>query len=226
MKRLSLLVCILVCCASASVRAQYDPLLASTIELCTSNAKSVYAAQEAALTAQAEGHLWLQEEVEETRKLQEEFNAYLDSFRSVLCYVAEAYGLYREAEKLWSHLSYFNAQVIDNPTNLLATALYPKKNSLMTEVVMDCADLIDDIRKACLSSSKMTEKDRAEIIFAIRPKLRSTNKKILRLGRAVRYTSFLDVWYDLGDVTRVKRDNGSIAQSRLSKWKIAARNVQ
>ena len=41
---------------------------------------------------QTTGHLWTKEEVKATTDLQREFNSYLDSFRSIVCYAAQIYG--------------------------------------------------------------------------------------------------------------------------------------
>jgi hypothetical protein len=35
----------------------------------------------------------------------------------------------------------------------------------------------------------MTEKERVDIVFAIRPKLKTMNRKLMRLTKAVKYTS-------------------------------------
>lgn len=36
---------------------------------------------------QTTGHIWTKEEVQATADLQREFNKYLDSFRSIVCYL-------------------------------------------------------------------------------------------------------------------------------------------
>ena len=46
---------------------------------------------------------------------------------------------------------------------------------------MNSVEIVNDIRMACLSDNKMTEKERMEIVFGIRPKLKMMNKKLQRL---------------------------------------------
>ena len=49
---------------------------------------------------------------------------------------------------------------------------------------MNSVEIVNDIRMACLSDNKMTEKERMEIVFGIRPKLKMMNKKLQRLTKA------------------------------------------
>ena len=68
----------------------------------------------------------------------------------------------------------------------------------------------------------MTEKQRIEIVFAIRPKLKLMNKRLQRLTRAVKYTSFADVWAEIEDGARDKPDKLEITQACMRRWHRAA----
>ena len=70
-----------------------------------------------------------------------------------------------------------------------------------------------------MSNTKMTEKQRIEIVLAIRPKLQVMNKKLQRLGRAVKYTSFGDVWREIDEGTRPKVDKSDVAKACMRRWK-------
>lgn len=58
----------------------------------------------------------------------------------------------------------------------------------------------------------MTEKERIEIVFGIRPKLKLMNQKLRRLTRAVKYTSLADVWAEIDHNAREGADKASITQ--------------
>ncbi len=42
---------------------------------------------------------------------------------------------------------------------------------------MNSVEIVNDIRMACLSDNKMTEKERMEIVFGIRPKLKDDEQE-------------------------------------------------
>ena len=63
--------------------------------------------------------------------------------------------------------------------------------------VRNLAEVVMDIRKVCIESSKMTEQEKNKVISAIRPKLRKINHQLGQLTLALRYTSFLDVWNEI-----------------------------
>ena len=79
--------------------------------------------------------------------------------------------------------------------------------------------IINDIRTVCLSDNKMTEKERMEIVFGIRPKLQLMNKKLQRLSIAVKYTSMGDIWAEISEEARPKANKVEIARSAIRRWK-------
>ena len=91
------------------------------------------------------------------------------------------------------------------------------------EIIMNSVDIVNDVRQVCLSDTKMTEKERMEIIFGIRPKLKLMNKKLQRLTKAVKYTSLGDVWAEIDYNARTGVDKKSIVEQSMLRWKRAAR---
>lgn len=169
--------------------AQTDPVLSGMIVLYTDKAEKQLKSQEKVMLLQTTGHIWTKEEVEATTDFQRQFNDYLDSFRSVISYAAQIYGFYHEIGKLTENMGSLSRQLEKSPENALAVALTPRRSSIYRELILGGIDIVNDIRLVCLSDMKMTEKERIEILFGIRPKLRLLNRTLRRLTLAVKYTS-------------------------------------
>ena len=208
MKRVILVMMLLL--SINSIKAQNDPVLAGMILLYTEKAEKTLKNQELAMMMQTTGHLWTKEEVEATADLQREFNTYLDSFRSILCYAAQIYGFYHEITLLTENMGGLIQQLEKNTTNALAVALSTNRNKIYREVILNSVEIVNDIRTVCLSKNKMTEQQRLEIVFNIRPKLQVMNKKLKRLTIAVKYTSMNDVWLEISEGTRPMADKTQI----------------
>lgn len=180
-----------------SMSAQSDPVLAGMILSYTDKAEKQLKSQEKAMLLQTTGHIWTKEEVEATTDFQRQFNDYLDSFRSVVCYAAQVYGFYHEIGRLTDNMGGLTRQLAANPDNAVAVALTPRRNTLYRELILRGVEIVNDIRQVCLSDIKMTEKERVEIVFGIRPKLKLMNRLITHLTLAVKYTSLSDVWREI-----------------------------
>ena len=209
-----------------SIKAQNDPVLAGMILLYTEKAEKTLKNQELAMMMQTTGHLWTKEEVEATADLQREFNTYLDSFRSILCYAAQIYGFYHEITLITENMGGLIQQLEKNTTNALAVALSTNRNKIYREVILNSVEIVNDIRTVCLSKNKMTEQQRLEIVFNIRPKLQVMNKKLKRLTIAVKYTSMNDVWLEISEGTRPMADKTQIIEDAKRRWKQIGRNVR
>ena len=209
-----------------SIKAQNDPVLAGMILLYTEKAEKTLKNQELAMMMQTTGHLWTKEEVGATADLQREFNTYLDSFRSILCYAAQIYGFYHEITLLTENMGGLIQQLEKNTTNALAVALSTNRNKIYREVILNSVEIVNDIRTVCLSKNKMTEQQRLEIVFNIRPKLQVMNKKLKRLTIAVKYTSMNDVWLEISEGTRPMADKTQIIEDAKRRWKQIGRNVR
>ncbi len=224
MKRVILVMMLLL--SINSIKAQNDPVLAGMILLYTEKAEKTLKNQELAMMMQTTGHLWTKEEVEATTDLQREFNTYLDSFRSILCYAAQIYGFYHEITLLTENMGGLIQQLEKNTTNALAVALSTNRNKIYREVILNSVEIVNDIRTVCLSKNKMTEQQRLEIVFNIRPKLQVMNKKLKRLTVAVKYTSMNDVWLEISEGTRPMADKTQIIEDAKRRWKQIGRNVR
>jgi hypothetical protein len=71
----------------------------------------------------------------------------------------------------------------------------------------------------------MTEKERIEIVFNIRPKLKLMNHRLQRLTRAVKYTSMADIWAEIDEGSREKVDKQSIVNDCMNRWKRNGKKV-
>ncbi|MBO5015079.1 MAG: hypothetical protein J6C92_04625 [Bacteroidaceae bacterium] len=224
MKRVILVMMLLL--SINSIKAQNDPVLVGMILLYTEKAEKTLKNQELAMMMQTTGHIWTKEEVEATADLQREFNTYLDSFRSILCYAAQIYGFYHEITLLTENMGGLIQQLEKNTTNALAVALFTNRNKIYREVILNSVEIVNDIRTVCLSKNKMTEQQRLEIVFNIRPKLQVMNKKLKRLTIAVKYTSMNDVWLEISEGTRPMADKTQIIEDAQRRWKQIGRNVR
>ena len=176
MKRIISIWILLLCAGISKVQAQNDATLAGMILVYTNKAEKELKNQEKVMLMQTTGHVWTKEEVEGTTDLQREFNNYLNSFRSIVCYAAQIYGFYHEISQLTDNMGDFTKQLSRHSTGALAVALSTRRNQIYREMILNSVEIVNDIRTACLSDNKMTERERMEIVFGIRPKLRSMNR--------------------------------------------------
>ena len=208
------------------IQAQNDPVLAGMILLYTDKAQKELKNQEKVMMLQTTGHIWTKEEVQATADLQREFNKYLDSFRSIVCYATQIYGFYHEISRLTDNMEDFTRQVSRSTTNVLAVALSTERNRIYRELMLGSVEIVNDIRMACLAENKMTERERMEIVFGIRPKLKLMNTKLQRLTKAVKYTTMSDIWYEIDEGARPVADKRDIVEAAKRRWKQIGKNVR
>lgn len=202
-----------------SSSAQVDPTLAGMIAIYNNKAEKTLKSQESAMLLMTTGHIWTREEVDATTELQRKYNEYLDRFNDIIVYAAQIYGFYHEVGRLTENFGELTKQLKKSPTNALAVALTPKRNIIYRELIMTSVDIVNDIRQVCLSDIKMTEKQRIEIVFGIRPKLKVMNRKLSRLARAIKYTTINDVWLELDNRARHPLDKGKITDAAFRRWR-------
>ena len=212
--------------STGKIQAQNDPVLAGMILAYTDKAEKELKNQEKVMLMQTTGHLWTKEEVEATTDLQREFNNYLDSFRSIVCYAAQVYGFYHEISRLTDNMGDFTRQVNRHSANALAVALSAQRNKIYRELIMNSVEIVNDIRMACVENNKMTEKERMEIVFGIRPKLKLMNKKLQRLTKAVKYTTMGDIWREIDEGARPTVDKRDIVDVAKRRWRQIGKNVR
>ena len=213
-----LIILIFVCMGFSKVQAQNDPVLAGMIYMYTEKAEKELKNQEKVMLMQTTGHIWTKEEA--TTDLQREFNNYLNSFRSIISYAAQIYGFYHEIDRLIDNMGGFTKQLEAHPSNALAVALSTKRNKIYRELILNSVEIVNDIRHVCLTGNKMTEKERVEIVFDIRPKLKVMNKKLQRLTIAVKYTSMGDIWAEIdGGSNKDRANKEQIVKDCMARWK-------
>ena len=203
-----------------------DPTLAAMVLLYTEKAENTLESQKKAMLLETTGHIWIEEEVDDTYKLHKEFNEYLDSFRGIIVYAAQIYGFYHEVQNLADNLQGFSTQISNSPSNAVAVALSANRNKMYREIILQSVEIVNDVRTICLSDIKMTEKERINVLLGIRPKLKIMNQKLIRLTRAIKYTSMGDVWNEITDRQPVKADIKNISRSAFQRWKSIGKNVR
>lgn len=203
-----------------------DPTLAAMVLLYTEKAENTLESQKKAMLLETMGHIWIEEEVDDTYKLHKEFNEYLDSFRAIIVYAAQIYGFYHEVQNLADNLQGFSTQISNSPSNAVAVALSANRNKMYREIILQSVEIVNDVRTICLSDIKMTEKERINVLLGIRPKLKIMNQKLIRLTRAIKYTSMGDVWNEITDRQPVKADINNISRSAFQRWKSIGKNVR
>lgn len=226
MKRMIPIWILLLCVCTGKAWAQNDPVLAGMIVAYTDKAQKELKNQEKVMLMQTTGHLWTKEEVEATTNLQRELNNYLNSFRSIVCYAAQIYGFYHEVSRLTDNMEDFTRQLGRSPTNALAVALSARRNRIYRELLLGSVEIVNDIRTVCLAENKMTERERMEIVFGIRPKLQGMNKTLQRLTKAVKYTTMCDIWYEIDGSARPAADKRGIAEAARRRWRQIGKNVR
>lgn len=226
MSRILLIWILLLTVSISKMQAQNDPVLAGMILLYTDKAEKELKNQEKVMLMQTTGHIWTKEEVKGTTDLQREFNNYLNSFRSIVCYAAQIYGFYHEVSRLTDNMGDFTRQLGQAPANALAVALSSRHNRIYREMILGSVEIVNDIRMACLANNKMTEKERMEIVFGIRPKLQIMNRRLQRLTKAVKYTTMGDIWLEIDEGARPAANKLRIVEAAQRRWRQAGRNVR
>lgn len=218
MKRYILLL-ILSLLFAAKGMAQEDPALAAQIIVWTEKAKSELKSQEAAMALETAAQIRMEDEWKQTADIQRIYNDYLDSFRDIVVYAAQAYGFYLETKKLIEHLDALGRVIDDHPDGVLAGVLSQRRNQIYRDVLMNALDIVNDIRIVCINDTKMTEQQRVDMVFAIRPKLVKMNKQITRLIRVVKYSSYTDILVEIELIERQKTDKSAITRACLARWR-------
>lgn len=201
------------------MEAQVDPVLSGMILGYTEKTKKQLKSQERAMMLETTGHIWLSTEVENTTEVQKVYNDYLDSFRDIVCYAAQIYGFYVEVDRLLDNMGEMNRILQKHPEGAFAVALSTRRNAIYRELLLNSVDIVNDIRQVCLNQVKMTEKQRIDIVFHIRPKLVRMNRQLKRLSKVVKYTSFGDVWAEVELLQKKKPDKLEITRSCMQRWK-------
>lgn len=221
---------ILLACLSwllpSQLQAQVDPTLTAMILEYTEKAKSQYKAQLQTMAVETEGHVWLRQEVEETKNYQQQFDRYLSTFRGIISYAAQVYGFYYEINHLTENMERLSHQIGETPANAVAVALHRNRNDIYVDIINRSIGIVNTIRQVCIDT-KMTEKQRIELVFSIRPQLQQMNHKLAMLTKLVRCTNMSQVWYGIEFKSLQHRDGkAGIVEECLGAWRVNGRNVK
>lgn len=157
-------------------------------------------------------------------ELEEEFSDYLSSFHELVVFAAQAYGFYLEYDDIENSLSMIRKEIREHPKNLFAVFIDGNRNKVVRNFVTRGSDIINDVYKVCVGH--MTAADRLKAIYAIRPKLALLSRDMRDLARVIRYTSFIDVWYDLTGKIPPKADKAAIARESMERWSIQVAKME
>lgn len=139
---------------SPKAHAQIDPVLSGMIIRFTNISTKQYQAQMAAMSAQTEGHVWLKDEVESINNCLKEFDDYLNDFRNIIAYAAQAYGFYYEISTLCNNMGDLTRQIGDTPVNAIAVALHNNRNDIYLDLGNTCVGVVKII-KDCITKKWM-----------------------------------------------------------------------
>lgn len=209
--------------------AQYyvpDPAIPTAIGVATVLEKKGLESQQAVIASQQAAHLWSEAEMKALGKIERTFSAYLDSCNAIIAYVAQGYGFYQEASKLADNIADVSRELDAHPTNMFAVALSPRRNDIYVELIESCSAIIDDLYKICLDDRKMTEAERIDLLFSVRPKLMLLNRKLAHLASYLRYTNMYAVWLEIVGETRTVSSREDIAKKCLTRWGTNALTVK
>lgn len=202
-----------------------DPGLVALIEVYKDKEKKMYKAQEAVMLTETTNHIWLNSETKAIYDLQKEFNDYIDTFRGAIVYAAQIYGFYWEINNLVDNMTTISRQIGEAPANPFAVALSARRNNIYTDIIQTTSGIVNNVRHACIGT-KMTEKERIELIFDIRPRLQKLNTKLKRLSKMLKYTNMSDVWREIQGRTRNRSDKSDIIRQSFADWRGNGRKIK
>ncbi len=225
----SLFVILLLCLPwllPSPVHAQLDPTLTAMILEYTQKAKSQYNTQLETMAVETEGHVWLKQEVEATKNYQQQFDRYISTFRGIISYAAQVYGFYYEINHLTENMGRLSHQIGETPVNAVAVALHRNRNDIYVDIINRSVGIVNTIRQVCIDT-KMTEKQRIELVFSIRPQLQQMNRKLAMLTKLVRCTTMAQVWYEIEYQSLPHREGkAGIVEECLGAWRVNGRSVK
>lgn len=186
----------------------------------TNAAKNQYKSQMKIMDLQTTGHIWLKNEVDAATEYQRQFDQYLTVFRSILGYAAQVYGFYYEIDHLSKNMGKLVDQIGEEPANAIAVALHNKRNDIYIDLINESVSIINNIRQVCIDK-KMTQQQRIELVFSIRPRLQKINRKLLYLVKLVKHTNLAMVWYEIEHGSLPHREGKlGIVEESFQRWKL------
>ena len=213
-------VLVLLLTAGAVSAQNNDPRRSELYSLYDIRSRNAINAQSAAISTMSFHHLWMQSKEKDIANLQKEFNKYLENLHDVLTIAAEIYGNIYEFMEMASNLKSLTEACQDSPTNIFANAFKEDKRQIITNIVGTTTELMMDIKKSIVDNTRMTEKERIQLLDDVRRKLKSINRQLRRVERNIRYYNLCDLWNDIrGEKYDFrKRTNAEIAREARDEW--------
>ena len=213
---------------SLGVSAQgFDPVLLGLVRTYTSKAKKQYEFQIGEIGGVGSQHIWMSAEEQSLYDLHKELNDYLSTFKEYIIFAAEGYGFYIEIQNLLDNMTELSRQIQAAPANAVAVTLCDRRK-LYPELLTKSLNIVNTIRQVCMKNkqgeqaSKMTQEERLQLLYTIRPKLNAFNKDLRRLVVYVKYTSLGDAWRMMTHQP-IERDKGAAAREALGAWRTNCR---
>lgn len=213
-------VLVLLLTAGAVSAQNNDPRRSELYSLYDIRSRNAINAQSAAISTMSFHHQWMQSKEKDIANLQKEFNKYLENLHDVLTIAAEIYGNIHEFMEMASNLKSLTEACQDSPTNIFANAFKEDKRQIITNIVGTTTELMMDIKKSIVDNTRMTEKERIQLLDDVRRKLKSINRQLRRVERNIRYYNLCDLWNDIrGEKYDFrKRTNAEIASEARDEW--------
>lgn len=174
---------------------------------------------------QSTGHIWEKEEVEAVFDLQEQFDKYLKSFNGVVVYAAQTYGFYYEIDQMMTNMRSLTNTIGSKPVNAVAIALSARRNDIYTDIIMTTTGIITNIKDVCLDAM-MTEKERIDLLFDIRPRLKKLNRLLKTLETLCRTTTLSDVWLEVQGRRKGYDSKQDIIEQCYREWKLNIKKIK
>lgn len=206
-----------------TVKAQPDPILAAAIYANSKSSTKLLKAQNAVIGLEITNRINHNNNLEKIYDLQKEFNDYISTFHEVVVYVAETYGMYQEMNTLVQNIGKLNEDLQEKPDNAFAVALSTRRNKIYVKIYKTGSSIIGNLNTALIgvgdNNVKLTEKDRIELVYAVRPKLHELNNELTNLRIMIKYTNLSDIWREITHRAYSGRGKKSIAEKCLADWK-------
>ena len=206
---------------SVLVSAQmFDPVRAGLFSNYDIRMRDQINAQSVALGTMTFHHKWIQAKEKDITKLQEEFNKYLLENHNTIAMAAQLYGVYYELTEISNNQKGIEDVCRESPANILANAFKDDKRQIVTNIVGATTDLIYDIKKTYLDNTRMTEKERLQLVDDVRRHMKWCNRQLKRIERNIRYYNLCDLWNDIRNKEYVfrKKSNAEIAREARDRW--------
>ena len=148
-------------CVSAQM---FDPVRAGLYSNYDIRMRNQINAQSVAMGTMTFHHKWIQAKENDMKNLQEEFHKYLVSNHNTIAMAAQLYGVFYELTEISKNLRGIANACEESPTNILANAFNKEKRMIVSNIVGKTSDLVYDIKKTYLDNTRMTEKERLQLV--------------------------------------------------------------